>query len=203
MPSRLRRALSRIMGVNVNEDVLVEDHVQLKGCVFLGRNSFGYRTYANSTAFRNARVGRFCSIGRRCSIGAAKHRVDLISTHPVCGSTSEESRETLIENDVWIGDNSVIMAGLTIGNGAVIGAGSVVTRNVDPYSIVVGVPARVLRTRFPPELVSDLVATCWWNYGDSTFEASDTITAEQVISRVRAGARIMLPAHHRPFVHYQ
>ena len=71
-------------------------------------------------------------------------------------------KKTLIGSDVWIGSNSVILAGVTVGHGAVIGAGSVVTKNVPPYAIVFGNEAKVRRYRFDPDLIEDLLKTRWW-----------------------------------------
>lgn len=71
-----------------------------------------------------------------------------------------------IKNDVWIGDKAIIMNGVTIGNGAIIGAGAIVTKDVDDYSIVIGVPAKHLKYRFPPEIIARLLATRWWELDD-------------------------------------
>ena len=70
---------------------------------------------------------------------------------------------TIVGNDVWIGDNSVVVRGINIGNGAIIGASAVVTRDVPPYAIVVGNPARALRYRFDPEVIEELLALEWWD----------------------------------------
>ncbi len=71
--------------------------------------------------------------------------------------------ETKIGHDVWIGANTVVFAGVTIGNGAIIGAGSVVNRHVPPYAIVTGAPGRLRRMRFEPEIVAELEALKWWD----------------------------------------
>jgi virginiamycin A acetyltransferase len=125
-------------------------------------------------------VGRYCSIGRRVSIGGGNHPMAGLSSHPllVYGNGSPyspaevellrikkfDASRTIIENDVWIGDGAVILAGVTIGTGAVIGANSVVTRDVPPYAISAGASARILRFRFPHEVISRLLESEWWEH---------------------------------------
>jgi hypothetical protein len=79
-----------------------------------------------------------------------------------------------VGHDVWIGHGAVIMPGVTIGTGAVVGAGAVVTKDVPPYTIVVGVPARPLRMRFPQEVADQLLAIAWWDWDRATLEARFT-----------------------------
>ena len=81
-------------------------------------------------------------------------------------------RRVSIGHDVWIGHGAVIMPGVSIGNGAVIGANAVVTRDVDPYTVVAGVPARVLRRRFDEGLAAEIEALGWWDWGATKLEAA-------------------------------
>lgn len=156
----------------IRKDVLVESKVTLQHCTFLGPIRVGYRSYANDSLLRNVTIGRYCSIGRRCSIGAAIHDLDCFTTHPVAaGPDFLRDPQTTIGNDVWIGDNVVIVAGVSIGDGAVIGAGAVVTRDVEPYTIVAGVPARPLRHRFDEAVRHALLEVQWWRYGDAACSA--------------------------------
>jgi carbonic anhydrase/acetyltransferase-like protein (isoleucine patch superfamily) len=78
-----------------------------------------------------------------------------------------EFKETRIGNDVWIGENSIVMDGVTIGNGAIVAAGSVVVKDVAPFSIVGGVPARLIRLRFVPEKIRFIEDSQWWNRDES------------------------------------
>lgn len=147
-----------------------------RGQVFLGAYS-----YMNEGGFLRdgSFVGRFCSIGRRVTIGAGMHAMHGLSTHPALarGNGPKYNREqlaqlsvpprrdlrfTVLGNDVWIGDGAVVVPGVTVGTGAVIGANSVVTRDIPPYAIVGGIPARVIRHRHPPQVVEALLATNWW-----------------------------------------
>lgn len=123
------------------------------------------------------RIGKFCSIAKNVSIGTTMHPLQALTTHPV-SYTGEadhlrippENRVDFqnktpvnIGNDVWIGLNAVIMDGVTIGDGAVIGTGAVVTRDIPPYAVAVGIPARVIRYRFEPEIIERLLKTRWWD----------------------------------------
>ena len=108
---------------------------------------------------QNVAIGRYCSIANLCTIGAQQHVMTGLTTYPV---SDGDTRRTKIGNDVWIGANTVVMSGVTIGTGAVIGAGSVVTRNVPPYAIAYGNPARVHRYRFDHYTIEALLESKWW-----------------------------------------
>jgi virginiamycin A acetyltransferase len=161
------KRLFRALVPSVDGRILAEDFVSLAGCAVIPPSKFGFRSYSNDSLFRQVEIGRFCSIGRRCSIGAGLHPVNLASTHPSTYDERLSKKTTHIGNDVWIGDNVVILAGLSVGNGAVIGAGAIVTHDVEPYSIVGGVPAREIRRRFSPETIARFEALHWWDYGDA------------------------------------
>ena len=81
-----------------------------------------------------------------------------------------EKTDFIIENDVWIGNDVSIKPGVTIGNGAVVAAHAVVTKDVPPYAIVGGVPAKIIKYRFPPEVISELLKLKWWEYSTEDFD---------------------------------
>lgn len=132
---------------------------------------------------QNIFIGRYCSIGRRVSIGAANHKLTGVTTYPLfltgsgspysereinyLGLKREREIPTIIGSDVWIGDGAVVLAGSRIGTGAVIGANSVVNRDVPPYAIVLGVPAKIVRFRFPEQIIEQLLISEWWEYSAS------------------------------------
>lgn len=130
----------------------------------------GRHSYINSGRVASGvYIGRYCSIGNGVVLGTGHHDMSLLSTSswfdsdaPPTKPTTADGALVRIKNDVWIGDNAIVMSGVTVGDGAIIGAGAVVTRDVEDYSIVVGVPARHLRFRFPPEVVARLQALRWW-----------------------------------------
>jgi acetyltransferase-like isoleucine patch superfamily enzyme len=123
-----------------------------------------------------ATIGKFCSIARHVVIGASGHNYNWVTTSTAIvskayGLVDEDVKQIqkempVIGNDVWIGINAIIMRGVTIGDGAVIAAGSVVTANVAPYSIVGGIPAKHIKYRFNDETVKKLLKIQWWNWSD-------------------------------------
>jgi len=123
-------------------------------------------------------IGAFCSIGEHVFVGLrGRHPTHWLTTHPAFYSTqgqagtslvdyttfSEYTGRTRIGNDVWISARALILGGLTVGHGAIVAAGAVVTQDVPPYAIVGGVPARILRMRFNDEVVSELLSLRWWD----------------------------------------
>ena len=127
----------------------------------------------------NVKVGKYCSIGRDCNFFLhANHRVDWITTssqlwgpvtheiadmhmkmgHPTCKG------DIIVENDVWIGAKSTIMSGVRIHNGAVVGSCSVVTKDVPPFAIVAGNPAKIVKYRFSEKQIDALQKIAWWDW---------------------------------------
>jgi acetyltransferase-like isoleucine patch superfamily enzyme len=130
----------------------------------------------------NCNIGNFTAIGKNSRIGMAQHPTNLISTNLIFYRKNqiyngwvrpinyEEYKMIEIGNDVWIGESSMIMGGIKIGDGAIIAARSVVTKDVPPYSIVAGVPAKVVKYRFDDEIISRLLQIKWWNMDDAEIE---------------------------------
>jgi len=125
-------------------------------------------------------IGSFCSIGSGAAFimaGNQGHRNDWISTFPFhwmndvpafAGAANgyEPAGDTVIGNDVWIGSEAIIMPGVRIGDGAVIGTRALVTRDVEPYAIVGGNPAKPIRKRFEDRLIALLLEMKWWDWSD-------------------------------------
>lgn len=145
--------------------------------VLVNFSKFGSYTYvARDARIFNAEVGNFCSIGPGCKIGLGIHPVNLISTYPSFFSFNgdnpiklaeknyaETTRKITIGSDVWIGANAIVLDGITIGNGAVVAAGAVVTKNVHDYEIVGGVPAKLIKKRFDEQQIAQLLQLRWWD----------------------------------------
>ncbi|MBY7733841.1 CatB-related O-acetyltransferase [Francisella philomiragia] len=146
--------------------------------IFLKNVSIGDFTYvASKTHIHQTKIGKFCSIGPGCRIGLGKHPTSrFVSTHPAFFSISKQSQVTFVDrnyftefeninigNDVWIGANVLVIDGVNIGSGAIIAAGSVVTKDVPPYAVVGGVPAKVIKFRFEEDEVEKLLKVKWWD----------------------------------------
>lgn len=145
----------------------------------------GFSSYMGAGVIRgNISIGRYCSIGRDVKLGLSEHRLDSFTTHPLFNDLIAVDTEAhaaqnylshtlvdhpqakihlIIKDDVWIGDNVLVKKGLTIGQGAVIGANSLVTKDVPPYAIVAGTPAKVLRYRFTDDIIEKLINSNWVN----------------------------------------
>lgn len=156
---------------------------EFEGCNRIGQETnfaghIGFASYIGDHCRITAKIGRYCSISPRVVTVRGSHPTSRwASTHPAffspkkqCGMTfvSETKYQEMkpiiqIGNDVWIGDSVLIMDGIVIGDGAIIAAGAVVTKNVEPYAIVGGVPAKLIRYRFEPETIRKLLELCWWN----------------------------------------
>lgn len=140
-------------------------------CNFSGEIKIGYATTLGTNNFLhgNIKIGKYCQFGADVAIHTTNHPVTYLSTYINSNLFSgelkkfKETKETIIGNDVWIGHNAIIVGGVTIGNGAIIAAGSVVTKNIDPYTIVGGVPAKVINKRFSDKIISEIEALKWWD----------------------------------------
>ncbi|MGO1161637.1 DapH/DapD/GlmU-related protein [Brucella pseudogrignonensis] len=153
---------------DIGERVILRE-VTVGDFTYLERNSEGIY----------AEIGKFCSIASNVRINALEHPMERLTTHKVSYRPNEyfrylgvdgafrerrQAKRVTIGNDVWIGHGAVITPGINIGHGAVIGANAVVTKDVAPYRIVGGVPARIIRKRFDDAIIERLLALCWWDW---------------------------------------
>ena len=158
------------------QDSNLADGVQINRRNMIVESQIGNFTYTGAnTVIKKARIGKFCSISWNVSITGNKHDYHAISSHPFPRLTSfgfvdESEKQALdsesvqIGNDVWIGMNVCILPGVKVGSGSIIGAGGVVTRDVPPYAIVVGNPAKVLKYRFSEKIITQLLDLQWWDW---------------------------------------
>ncbi|MBQ3113782.1 MAG: CatB-related O-acetyltransferase [Phascolarctobacterium sp.] len=147
--------------------------------IVIGKYTYGYEFLGTN---RIKRIGAFCSIASGSQI-VSNHRMDWVSTSPILDNPlfgfcdgdigyryfSEEDRKIKIGNDVWIGANCIIFEGVNIGDGAVIAAGSIIRKNVAPYSVVGGVD-RILKYRLPEAQIEKMLKIQWWNWKDEVIK---------------------------------
>ena len=155
---------------------------------FYGEGSYGIPTIHDWHQNATCHIGNYCSIGANVQIYlGGNHRADWISTFPFPVYLKEAEHITdhgysngdvIIGSDVWIGSNATIMSGVTIGDGAIVAAGAIVTKSVDPYAIVGGNPAKLIRYRFPQNIRDALLKSEWWNWP----EPEINVTAELLCS---------------------
>ncbi|MBC5992533.1 xenobiotic acyltransferase family protein [Pontibacter cellulosilyticus] len=172
----------------------------LRGSI-LNHSHIGSYSYVGKNALiQSATIGRYCSIANDVIIGLGAHPINMFSTSPLFYKTKnplqirlvekdqdfEEYKSISIGNDVWIGARVVIMGGISIGHGAVLAAGSVVTRDVPPYAVVGGVPAKIIKFRFSEEVQNALLKTRWWEK-----EADEVYRQKDILSSICEGNAIL------------
>ena len=178
MLNKIKYIISKLLKILLNPPALNKcvKHKTAKVCPGseLTKVEIGRYSYLGSRCFVvNARIGSFCSIADMVTIGGAEHPLHFVSTSPVFlkgnnvlrKNFSEHSfsanKLTVIENDVWIGRNATIKSGVHISTGAVIGSNSMVTKDVGPYEIWAGNPARCIRKRFDDDTINKLLELKW------------------------------------------
>lgn len=148
--------------------------------------TFGDYSYCvDEVQINYAKIGKFCSIASHACINPGNHPMWRVAQHHMTyrrkayqlAETDDAAffqwrreHQVVIGHDVWIGHGATIMPGVTIGTGAAVGSGAVVTKDVAPYAIVAGVPAKVIRSRFPEDIVEKLLASEWWNWSREQLE---------------------------------
>lgn len=153
------------------------DNVIWKGSI-VSSSLIGKGTYIGMNSnLCNCEIGKFCSIAANVSIITGNHPKYFVSTSPSFFSLLKQNGvtyvkeqkfqeilpKTIIGNDVWIGESVKIIGGVKIGSGAILGAGTIVTKDVPPYSIVVGVPGKVIDYRFDKTTIEKLISIKWWD----------------------------------------
>jgi len=142
-------------GITVMRRCEIDRNSKIQSYTYIGNNCF----------ISAANIGKYCSIANNVSIGMGEHLLSHPSTNSLFYDNPMEillKNECIINNDVWIGVDSIIRRGVVIGNGAVIGANSFVNTNIPPYAIAVGSPAKVIKYRFTPEQIRLIEETKWW-----------------------------------------
>jgi acetyltransferase-like isoleucine patch superfamily enzyme len=166
--------------VKIAEDVLVEQYSTMPHKSFASVGAFSFPTCYFPG---NVKIGRFCSIASSVKILGGNHPLNRFTTHMVSyngefDKFAEEAfnrrwvlkpfmttpQDPVIGTDVWIGNDVVLKGGIVINDGAIVAANSIVTKDVPPYAVVAGVPAKIVKYRFSPEIIEQLLKIRWWNY---------------------------------------
>lgn len=176
-------------------------HSDIQRYAMCYHTTFGDYTYTGRNFVSwYSQIGKFCSISWNVGIGGANHDYNRISQHAFLyarqfGLMTENevgydrfTDDCIIGNDVWIGCNAVICRGVHIGDGAVIAAGAVVTKDVEPYTIVAGVPAKIINRRCSTELADRLCAIHWWDFPveviRENFETFNSVISEESVRQI-------------------
>ncbi len=179
----------------------LESHNRIDRYNYVSKSSIGRHSYTGmNSLIINSKIGKFCSISWRVTIGPANHNYSLPSTHSFLYNDFNKlkplnytgydrfNEECIIGNDVWIGCNSTILRGVSIGDGAVVGAHSLVNKDVPPYSIVVGNPAKIIRFRFEQNIIDKMLDLKWWNWSNKkirmNFEFFENPPTSETIKRI-------------------
>jgi len=177
LKATIRRLRKRVKAKLVPSSSGLRFTKDLLGDRFLiGEHTYGKPRVISWNEGTTLRVGKYCSIGSNVTIFlGSEHRTDWVSTYPfpffwdearkISGHPSSKG-DVVIGNDVWVGYGTTILSGVEIGDGAAVGACSVVVKSVPPYAIVAGNPARVVRYRFDEETIERLLEIQWWNWPD-------------------------------------
>lgn len=179
---------SNLIKSKLQESVAINRYCVLDSC------SMGFASYINrNTTLKNVIVGKFCCISWNVTLYGGnfhnylapscytKYHWKSIFGSSIQNNTSQKV-QSIIGNDVWIGNGAIIINGVTVGDGAIIGAGAVVTKNVPPYTIVAGVPAKVIRKRFDDHTIEKLLEIRWWDWPKEIIKENESLLRIEELS---------------------
>ncbi len=146
-----------------------------EGCHFFGNVKIGYATTLGKRNYLGGdiSIGKYCQLGSDVSLHSTNHPINYLSTYinknlfnGELNKLKETNKKINIGNDVWVGHGVIILGGVSIGNGAILAAGSVVTKSVEPYTIVAGVPAKPIENRFSSNVIKEIEDLKWWDLSE-------------------------------------
>jgi acetyltransferase-like isoleucine patch superfamily enzyme len=166
-------------GCCIDNKTTISAHTRLfNNCILNNCEIASYTYIGKNNIIQNSKIGSFCSVANDVLIGIGRHPVHHFSTSPLFYQINNPLKIKLIDtnlefqeylpvqigHDVWIGARAIIMDGISIGHGAIVAANSVVTKDVPPYAIVGGIPAKIIKYRFTPKKIDELLKSGWWNW---------------------------------------
>ena len=180
----------RIRNSKIGKGCLIGDESRISECEFdenveiarrnnIQMTSIGRGTQiGENTVIQNATIGNYCAISWNCTLGGGEHFLSNLSITELKRIFNNEKRTSnpfidsplVIGNDVWIAAGAQVLRNVTIGDGAVVGAGAVVTKNVPPYAVVAGVPAKIIKYRFSDAFVKRLLNIKWWTFSQQKLD---------------------------------
>lgn len=182
--------LSRIPTVHMNVETtnsVLGEYTEIGAMSLLENVDMGCYSYCGpGCIIQNATIGRFANIAASVRIGPTMHPMDRPTLHHftyrrrLYGFSDRDdqgffawraTQKAIIGHDTWLGHGAIIMPNVAVGNGAVVGAGAVLTHDVPPYTVAVGVPARVVKKRFTDEIAEAIEQISWWNWSHETIRS--------------------------------
>ena len=177
--------------VRIYEDAVIHDRVKIGKYTYVGPSTrIGFLTT----------VGNYCSIARDVEVAPVNHPTNFLSTHPFQynakhftkhpGYTDHSrikglsAKPTVLEHDVWIGAGAMICQGVRVGTGAVVAGAAVVTKDVPPYAVVAGVPAKIIKFRFAEDTISKLISSAWWEINPSDMDGIDFSDVDAALTKI-------------------
>lgn len=183
---RRKRKVQKKFGLNGNRiyTTMIHPSAQLGNHIYIAKDvdiregvKMGDYSYCSpeTIVFSGTEIGRYCSIGYRVQIGCPEHPIHFLSTSPniyrnermkeYCPWPHNDMKKPVkIGNDVWIGSNAVILQGVSLGDGCIVAAGAVVTKDIPPFSICGGVPAKQIGVRFESSVQKKILDSLWWEH---------------------------------------
>lgn len=172
--SLIRHIFWRILGVDYRHILRVIDFVYLKECkpAKIGTGTYDNNALVYRWTDASLDIGKYCSISYnvRFILDNGSHFTNQVTSYPFNKGIKTEKVGIKVGNDVWIGMDSIIMCGVTIGNGATIAAGAIVTKDVPSYCIVGGVPARIIKHKCTDDEKKEMESIAWWNWDKDVIE---------------------------------
>jgi len=205
-------------GVSFSKDVFLEPYVTFFSNITEVSN-MGAFSYCWTPLPQDVKMGRYCSVSAGLQVFGPRHRMEYATTCPAIdsylglieahndfnngqfdrsGCSFDLQPAPVIEDDIWIGQSVALSRNITIGTGSVVGACAVITKNVDPYMVVAGNPARVIRPRFPEKLIERLLQSKWWEYDIRVLKVCDYKDPEKFLDDFAKWKEFSKPIPYKP-----